>query len=279
VKTGNIYIPKPAVIEKVEVEEPETWTFTLSTPLEHTPGQFVEISIPGYGEAPISIASPSGEKLMLTVRRTGTLTGALHRKKVGEMVGIRGPFGRGWPHQEAQGETLLLVAGGIGLAPVRPIIEDAYRGRLNYERLLLLYGAREPALLLYKKDLDRWAKKLEVFVTVDRKNGCETAPKVWDGRTGVVTELFKEVDFSPGRTWALVCGPPIMMHFATKGLISKGVPLNRIHLSLERHMKCGMGICGHCQIGGKYVCKDGPVFSVHEALSWREIPDELEGVA
>lgn len=277
-KWKNVYIPEPAVIEKVEVEEPETKTYTLNIPLNHTPGQFVEVSIPGYGEAPISIASPSGEKLMITVRRTGTLTGALHRMGVGGKVGIRGPFGRGWPHREAQGETLLLVAGGIGLAPVRPILEDAYRGKLNYERLVLLYGAREPALLLYRKDLDRWSEKLEVLVTVDMKNGSEAGPKVWDGRTGVVTELFKEVDVSPGRTWALVCGPPIMMHFATRGLLAKGIPLSRIYLSLERHMKCGMGICGHCQIGGKYVCKDGPVFSVQEALSWREIPDELEGV-
>lgn len=274
----NTYIPSKIRLEYLEYESDDTSTFFFDRNLDSRPGQFVELSIPGYGEAPISINSTADEKLRLTVRAVGNLTKAMHRMNVGDTAGIRGPFGRGWPMDDIKKEDVLIVAGGIGLAPLRAVIVDILTHREQYGRVELLYGARSPELILHKKELGEWMEKMDVRVTVDecteyRKDIC----RAWKGDVGVVTTLFEKSSISEDGT-AFICGPPIMMKFAVKGLLERGFAPERIYVSLERQMKCGMGMCGHCQIGGHYVCKDGPVFSVAEFMEWAEKPEEMEGV-
>ncbi len=273
----NSYIPSPIEIERIEQEAPDTKTFFFDGRVDSEAGQFLELSILGYGEAPISINSHRDEKLRLTIRAAGNLTRAMHGKKEGDRVWIRGPFGRGWPLENAKGRDVLIVAGGIGLAPLRPAIMDIISKRDEYGNVALLYGARAPELIIHKKELGTWAEHMDVRVTVD---ACERYEpdicRAWRGDVGVVTTLFDKYEIP--RDIAMVCGPPIMMKFAVKELMKRGFSMENIYVSLERHMKCGMGMCGHCQVGGHYVCKDGPVFSVAEFLDWPERPEEMEGV-
>ncbi len=275
---GNSYIPSSVRLERIEEETDDTRTFFFDRKIDSRPGQFLEVSVLGYGEAPISINSSADENLRLTIRSVGNVTGAVHRMKPGDEMGIRGPFGRGWPLDEMEGKNLLIVAGGIGLAPLRAAILDIIRSRERYGNVALFYGARSPELIIHKKELGEWAKEMDVKVTVDvcdeyRKDICSA----WKGDVGVVTTLFDKYRI-PEDSTAFVCGPPVMMKFATKELLKRGFTMDRIYVSLERHMKCGMGMCGHCQIGGRYVCKDGPVFSVAEFVKWAEKPEEMEGV-
>ena len=274
----NTYVPEEIRVERIIRETDDTWTFFFDRPVENEAGQFLEVSIPGYGEAPISINSHSSERLRLCIRAVGNLTRAMHRKKVGDTIGIRGPFGKGWPLEQSKGKNLLIVTGGIGLAPLRPAIKEIIMNRNDYGDVVLLYGARNPDLILHKKELAEWRKDIEILVTVDY---CEEyTPEIcpaWKGDVGVVTGLFNKCEMDTEGI-ALVCGPPIMMKFAAKELLSRGFRPENIHMSLERHMKCGMGMCGHCQVGGHYVCMDGPVFSIGELLSWPERPEETEGI-
>lgn len=251
---------------KVLKTQPETHdTFTLELePAEgarefaFAPGQFNMLYVYGFGEVPISISGGPAEPgvLVHTVRAVGTVTRALERLKRGELVGVRGPFGTSWPVEEAQNQDLVIVAGGIGLAPLRPAMIQALAEREKYGKIVLLYGARTPDDLLYVRELEAWRSRLdlEILVTVDRGLGT------WRGNVGVVTTLFPRASYDPFHALALVCGPEVMMRFAILDLQKRGTPPERIHLSMERNMKCGIGLCGHCQIGPTFVCKEGPVY-------------------
>jgi len=267
----NPYIPKLAVIEETRDETPGVKTFRLRLKegggLAFTPGQFIELTVFGYGEAPFSISSSPLHRdfLEVTVRRVGVLTSALFKLGEGGVVGVRGPFGNGWPIEEMKGMNVLLIGGGIGIAPLKPAIEYVIANREDYGEVTLLYGARTPKDIVFKKELEKWKEKIDVHLTVDM--GDEN----WRGRTGVVTVLFDEIEVDPRETYSIQCGPPIMMHFVTRKLLELGFPGDRIFFSLERLMKCGMGFCGHCMVSGKYVCRDGPVFNYNQVRGFLEL--------
>jgi len=229
--------------------------------LNHRPGQFVEVSVFGIGEAPISVASsPSRDgSFELGVRMVGNVTRALHQLQPGDTVGIRGPFGNGFPLSELLRRDLVFVAGGIGLCPLRSMIQYAVDKREQFGRIFLLYGCREPAEQLFSGELDEWRQRpdTQVLESVDR---CPL-DVAWEGKVGVITTLFSQLNIDPNRTRALVVGPPVMYRYVIAECLKKGIDKNNIFLSLERRMKCGMGFCGHCQINNAYVCLDGPVFS------------------
>jgi len=223
-----------------------------------SPGQFNMLYAFGMGEAAISISAESArpDRLWHTIRQAGYVTRALTALQRGSTLGVRGPFGTGWPMAEAHGRDLVILCGGIGLAPLRPVIYEVLRDRARFERVSILYGARTPDDLVFRRELEAWRGRfdLHVGVTVDR------APVDWHGEVGVVTGLLSRAPFDPERTVALICGPEIMMRFAALDLEDAGVSAERIYLSMERNMRCGIGQCGHCQYGPTFVCKDGPVF-------------------
>jgi len=236
--------------------------------LNHEPGQFVMISLLGVGEAPFSISS-SPTKLgsfELVIRDVGKLTHALHRLKAGDEVGIRGPFGKGFPVHILEGSDLLFVAGGLGIVPLHSLINYAIDNRRDFGKVNILLGCGKPEDLLYSDELDEWTKRLDVNFecTVDR------ADSGWKGNVGLITSLIPGVNLDPVRTFAVVVGPPIMYKFVITELLEKGIPERQILVSLERHMKCGLGKCGHCQINGVYCCQDGPVFSYDKIKNIRE---------
>jgi NAD(P)H-flavin reductase len=255
--------PHPHAVREVVKETPDTFTLTLQ-PQNGTgessfqPGQFSMVWVFGVGELPISISGDPGkhDRLTYTVRSVGKATNALVSQKAGAGVGVRGPFGAGWPVEAAQGRDLVIVAGGIGLAPLRPVIYHALSHREEYDRLVLLYGARSPRDLLYRKELAVWARQrdTQVLITVDY-GGLS-----WRHHVGVVTTLFKYARLRPARSLAMLCGPEIMMRFVARDLEAQGLRRNQIYLSMERNMKCAVGFCGHCQYGPHFICKDGPVF-------------------
>lgn len=257
----NPYVPNLAEIIKIKSETPDTSTFRIKisngSEFKFQPGQFIELTVFGYGEAPISISggTTSKDSFEITVRKMGEVTSALFRLQEGKTVGIRGPFGHGWPLDVMKRKNVLLIGGGIGLAPLRPLIQEILKNRKDFERVILMYGARTPKDILFKDEFPLWSKKMEVYRTVDK------GEPGWDETVGVVTVLFDEFEVYPEETIAVQCGPPIMMYFVTKKLKELGFPDENIYVSLERRMECGMGICGRCSIGGIYVCKDGPVFS------------------
>lgn len=242
--------------------------FTDGETLAHTPGQFVEVSVFGIGEAPISVSSSPtrGDTFQLAVRRIGNVTNALHRMEVGATVGIRGPFGNGFPIEMLEGQDVLFVVGGIGLFPLRSLIQYALDRRDAFGRLIVLFGARIPTEQLFVEELAEWKARtdLEYHETVDV--GDET----WKGHVGVITTLFPRVALDPERTVAVIVGPPIMYRFVIAEVLKKGIAEERTLMSLERKMKCGLGRCGHCQINGLYVCTDGPVFTYAQLKKVRE---------
>jgi len=267
----NPYIPSIAKIVDVIDETPDTKTFRIEADLSFKPGQFVELNVFGYGEAPISISGGEDGTIDLSIRAVGNVTRKIHRMNKGEYVGLRGPFGNGWPIEKARGKNLLIVAGGIGLAPLKPVVEYVCKHRDEFRDVTLLYGARRPSLMLFKYKFDEWKKYMDVLLTVDE------AEPGWDGHVGVVTTLCDKIRHVAD-TITFMCGPPIMMKYTSMVLIELGFPPSEMYLSLERNMKCGIGICGHCAVGGVYVCRDGPVFSLNKALRFIEKPHEVQGV-
>jgi len=270
---ASLYLPQPARILDVRPMTTLEKVFTLQLPdgltLGHQPGQFVELSVLGVGEAPISISSSpsrSNGAFELCVRRTGDVTGALHRLPAGEVVGVRGPFGHGFPLERFYGKDILFAPGGLGLAPVRSLINQVLDERGRFGKVTILYGAKNPSELLFKDELAEWSARadVEVHVTVDRPN------EGWAGNVGVITTLFPKVRVYARNTVAVVCGPPVMYRFVLMELLGKGIPEGNIYLSLERRMKCGVGKCGHCQINHIYTCQSGPVFSYAEIKGVQE---------
>jgi sulfhydrogenase subunit gamma (sulfur reductase) len=269
----SLYRPQPARILDVRPMTALEKVFTLELPdgltLGHRPGQFVALSVLGVGEAPISISSSpsrSNGAFELCVRRAGDVTGALHRMQAGQVVGVRGPFGRGFPLERFYGKDLLFAPGGLGLAPVRSLINQVLDERGRFGKVTILYGAKNPAELLFQDELAEWEKRgdVEVRVTVDRP------AEGWKGNVGVITTLFSKVRVYARNTVAVVCGPPVMYRFVLMELLGKGIPEGNIYLSLERRMKCGVGKCGHCQINHIYTCQSGPVFSYAEIKGVQE---------
>ncbi len=258
-------------LQNLHRETGDTYTLTLAPEnpeeiLSFAPGQFNMLYAFGVGEAPISISGNPDQPQILhhTIRAVGQVTNALCRGKVGTHLGVRGPLGAPWPVAEAQGNDVIIVAGGLGLAPLRPAIYYLLAHRGAYGSLELIYGARTPQDLLYRRELERWRGRFDmrVHATVD------TASNDWRGNVGVVTALIPRARFDPYHTVALVCGPGVMMRFTVRELLNHGVRPECIFLSMERNMKCGLGLCGHCQWGPHFVCKDGPVFRYDRIQDW-----------
>jgi len=269
---SSLYQPTLAEMVKIEQLTEREKLFTLhlkdGRDLGHRAGQFVEVSVFGVGEAPFSVTSSPTRNgtFELCVREVGDVTRALHRMKPGSIVGIRGPFGNGFPIEEMRGRDLLFVPGGLGLAPLRSLINQVLDERESFGRVIILYGARNPSELLFKDELAQWEARddVEFHVTVDQPD------ENWTGNVGVITTLFPKITVNPHNTVAVTVGPPIMYRFVVKELLSKGIQDGRIFLSLERRMKCGVGKCGHCQINNVYVCQKGPVFSYTQL---KELPE------
>jgi len=267
------YQPRVARIVDIknftEKEKYFRFVFDDGQGIEYAAGQFMEVSIFGVGEAPISICSAPGkrEDLEMCIREVGDVTGALHALDVGDTVGLRGPFGNGFDMDTVAGKDLLFVAGGLGLAPCRSFIQAALNEPDKFGKITVLYGAKSPQDLLYPDDLKVWAKRedCEFMMTVDR--GDES----WQGNTGVITTLFRKIGkVDPANTAAFIIGPPIMFKFAVLEMLAMGLRKPNIYCSLERRMKCGLGKCGHCQIRNVYVCQEGPIFSYAEVMRLRE---------
>ncbi len=252
------YLPKKVKILKIMQETSDIKTFVVESVLpEHSPGQFVELTVFGVGEAPISISS-SYPAMVLTVKKIGSVTNALFELKEGDYVGVRGPYGRGWPMKELKRRNAILICGGVGLPPLRPIIYSRLLDK-DSGSTLLCYGARTPDDMAYRGELEKLAKQgISINTTVD------TCPMGWKGNVGVVTCIMDRAIKKDENAVCMMCGPPVMMKFASKMLLDKGFTKDQIYISLERMMKCGVGKCGHCMAGGKYVCKDGPVFRLDE---------------
>jgi len=260
----SLYLPQPARIASVQPMTEQEKLFTLELPagltLGHRPGQFVELSVLGVGEAPISISSSPSRtngSFELCVRRAGDVTGALHRMQAGQIVGVRGPFGHGFPIELFYGKDMLFAPGGLGLAPVRSLINQVLDERERFGKVTILYGAKNPAELLFRDELAAWQARgdVDLHVTVDKPTTG------WTGNVGVITTLFSKVEVYARNTVAIVCGPPVMYRFVLMELLGKGMADSNVYLSLERRMKCGVGKCGHCQFNHIYACQSGPVFA------------------
>jgi NAD(P)H-flavin reductase len=269
-------LPRPFRVRQVRRDTRDTVTMDLRAmdgcDLEFAPGQFTMLQPFGVGEVPISVSGDPqrADLLTHTIRDVGGVTRALCAVSPGDVLGVRGPFGQGWQVGDGRGGDVVVVAGGIGLAPLRPAVLEMLGDRSAYGRVSVLYGARSPAELLFVDELDRWAAEeaIDVHVAVDR------ADTSWTARVGVVTELVPFAEFDPDRTLALVCGPEVMMRYVADTLTASGVPPGRVRLSLERDMRCGVGLCGHCQLREFLVCVDGPVLAlerVRPLLGTREL--------
>ncbi|UCC78240.1 MAG: FAD/NAD(P)-binding protein [Candidatus Zixiibacteriota bacterium] len=264
-------------IKRVKRETHDTFTFDLvprngDKSISFQSGQFNMLYHFGFGDVPISISGDPGNNKVLThtIRAVGNVTKAIKKLKLGDSLGVRGPFGNGWPLDKARGDDLVIIAGGIGLAPLRPALYQALSDRKSFGKIILMYGARTPDDILYRQELEKWRSRFDLTVdaTVDR------GISGWAGNVGVVTTLIPRAPFDPYHATALVCGPEIMMRYVIMELQKRGLPDDKIFVSMERNMKCGIGLCGHCQIGPTFVCKNGPVYSfdqVQGLMGKREI--------
>lgn len=270
-------LPELYPVSNIRDETHDTFTFELTSKrklktFRFLPGQFNMLYVYGIGEIPVSISGNPEEnkKLVHTVRMVGAVSQAMRKLKTGNMLGVRGPFGSSWPIEEAINNDVILVAGGIGLAPLMPAMYSLLANREKYGNIVLLYGTRSPGDILFLSELEKWRSRfdIQVHVTVDK------ATNNWRGNVGVVTKLIKKAIFDPKKTFAITCGPEIMMRFTCLELEKQGIMRNRVYLSMERNMKCAIGLCGHCQLGPRFICKDGPVFRYDEMgsfLTKREI--------
>ncbi|MBN2469508.1 MAG: FAD/NAD(P)-binding protein [Anaerolineae bacterium] len=266
-KQSSIYMPTPARILDIKDHTAIEKVFKIELPsgfsLNHRPGQFVQISVLGVGEAPISISSSpsrSNGTFEVCVRRVGSVTNAMHAMKPGDMLAIRGPFGRGFPVERFRGKDILFVPGGLGLAPLRSLINEVLDERGKYGRVIILYGTKSPADILFANEIEEWKQRtdIEFHMTVDNPD------ENWTGNAGVITTLFPKVQIHPRNMVAVVVGPPVMYRFVLMELLGKGIAEGNIWFSFERHMKCGVGKCGHCQMHHIYTCQEGPSFSYAE---------------
>jgi anaerobic sulfite reductase subunit B len=265
--------PRPFVVVTRRREVPGVWTLELEpvegAPLTVLPGQFTMVYAFGIGEIALSVAGADEGRLMHTVAAVGAVSSAVAGAQPGTVLGIRGPLGNGWPLDAARGADVVVVAGGVGLAPLRDTVRHLLAHRSEYGELVLLHGSRTPAALLYRREIELWRRQgLHAEVIVD------AAAPGWDGQVGFVTELIGPAPFDPDAAVVMVCGPEVMMTHTARALLERGVAAERVHVSLERNMRCGLGFCGHCQLGGTLICRDGPVYSwdrIAAALVVREL--------
>ena len=269
----DIYLPLPATVNKVEpmtkLESFFSCRLDSGEELGHMPGQFVEVSIPGIGEAPISVSSSPTRKgsFEMVIRKVGNVSKALHELVAGDKIFVRGPFGTSFPVDGVmKGKDVIFICGGIGLIPIRSAIQYVLDNRDDYKRVIILFGAKTPRDRLFVDELDEWRhdKNVTLLQTVDLRD------ESWYGAEGVITTLLPLVKIDKDNTVAVICGPPIMYKFVIITLLEAGLEENQIYLSLERHMKCGVGKCGHCQISNIYVCQDGPVFKFSDITDIEE---------
>ncbi|MFP4686801.1 MAG: FAD/NAD(P)-binding protein [bacterium] len=267
-------VPEKAVVKYIRQDTEDTFTLYIepeNSPFYFKPGQFNMLYVYGIGEVPISICGDPArtDTIAHTVKNVGRTTAALCNLKPGDELGFRGPYGTYWPASEIPGTDILFVAGGIGLPPLRPAIYQVMAERKKFGKVSLLYGARNPNELLYTDELEDWRELMdfESEVTVDEAHGG------WSGHVGVVTELISEIGFRSRQPVAMICGPKIMIKFTVQELLSRNVPASSIYVSLERNMKCGVGLCGRCQMGPIFVCKDGPVFRYDRVQKWFEMEE------
>jgi NAD(P)H-flavin reductase len=266
-------VPQPYEVRRVRRETGDTFTLELTpaaggAPPAFAPGQFNMLYAFGAGEVPISISGDPERPgpLVHTLRAVGNVTRALCALKKGGVLGVRGPFGAAWPVADAKGRDVLVIAGGLGLAPLRPAIYQLFNHRAAYGNLEIIYGARTPQDLLYRQELEHWRGRFDVRVHVT----VDSATQEWRGNVGVVTAIISRARFDPEHTVALVCGPGMMMRFTVLELLSHGLAPSQVFVSMERNMKCGIGLCGHCQWGPFFICKDGPVFRFDRIKDWFE---------
>ena len=253
-------VPLSVRVSRVRRETGDVATLELTPPFAFaaTPGQFNMLYVFGLGEVAISLSGDPGEqtRLVHTVRAVGAVSRAITRVRRNQVIGVRGPYGSCWPVAESEGSDIVIVAGGLGLAPLRPVIYHVLARREQYGRVVVLYGARGPADILYRRELEAWRRRLDVDITVT----VDHAGADWRGNVGVVPALIQRAPVDPDHAVAMVCGPEIMMRFTIDALRRRGLAMDRIFISMERNMKCAIGLCGHCQFGPAFVCRDGPVF-------------------
>ena len=269
----NPYRSIPAEITSIVEESPNIKTFELDPEekIEFATGEFIQLSVPGLGEAPFTpSSSPNAtDKIEVTIMEAGEVTGKLHHIEEGETVGVRGPYGKGYPLDEMEGRDVLVVGGGVGLAPLRSLLYMLTAQPDNFGKISLKYGARTPDHLIYKDQLEDWGSSVS---EIDLELTVDEGDEDWEGNVGVVTNLLENLEVDTEKGVAVVCGPPIMMKFTTQSLLDH-FESSDIYLSMEKNMSCGFGMCGHCQLGKYYVCKDGPVFT-HDQV--KDIPDLWE---
>jgi NAD(P)H-flavin reductase len=275
VSAADPMLPRVVRVLDRRREGADVWTLDIA-PAEGmppaAPGQFNMLTAFGVGEAAISMSGDPAEpgRIVHTIRAVGAVSSALTRLDAGDALGLRGPFGVGWPMTEAAGRDVVIVAGGLGLAPLRPVLYRLFAERACYGKITLLFGTRSPVDILFRDEIESWRKRLDVGIEVT----VDHADSGWRGHVGVVTTLIRRADFDPRRTVAMVCGPEVMMRFAIAALGGAGVADDAIYLSMERNMKCAIAFCGHCQFGTVFVCRDGPVFRyerVRSLLTVKEI--------
>jgi len=269
----NIYRPIEATVEDIIEETPTIKTFVLR-PKERfafKTGQFIELSLPGIGEAPFTPSSDPNikETIDVTIMNVGKVTSLLHAASGGIPVGIRGPYGKGYPLEQFAGKDIVIVGGGVGLAPLRSLLFSLFGEIDKYNKVVVRYGARTPKDIIYKQAIPGWSKKKKVDVAVTVDVG---EPK-WKGNVGLVTTILKDLPVDLKKAVAIVCGPPIMMKFVNMKLLDVGFKPSDIYLSMEKNMSCGLGKCGHCRVGKFYACKDGPVFTYEELKDIHDIWD------
>jgi NAD(P)H-flavin reductase len=272
-------IPFAATIKWIKKETRDTWTYALriidreiEKAYRFLPGQFNMLSVPGIGESAISISSGTADRDVLhTLRVAGDVTTAISNLNEGDVVGVRGPFGKGWPMEETENRNVMIIAGGVGIAPLRSVIRSLVAERRSCPgKDIILYGAKTPKDIIYRDEFPRYRDIFQIFLTVDKADPEE----YWKGETGLVTRLLEKASFDPLGTIVFLCGPEVMMQSTIRALLLRGVPGEKIFLSMERNMNCGMGICGHCFFGPKFVCRDGAVFKyteVEDFLGVREV--------
>lgn len=269
----NPYQPFEAAIEDIIVETPAIKTFVLrlKEDFEFKTGQFVELTLPGIGEAPFTPSSDPNvkDKIDVTIMKVGRVTNLLHSVTKNTVVGIRGPFGRGYPLDKFEGKDILIVGGGVGLAPLRSLLFSLFSQIDKYNKVVLRYGARTPSDIIYKDVIPEWKKKKKVDILVSVDVGDST----WRGNVGLVTTILKDLPVDLNKAVSVVCGPPIMMKFVTLKLLDLGFKPQDIYLSMEKNMSCGLGKCGHCRVGKFYVCKDGPVLTYEDLKGIHDIWD------
>jgi NAD(P)H-flavin reductase len=277
VEQMDVMIPRSFLVQRVSQETHDTYTIEINDPgkaegIPFAAGQFNMLYLFGAGEVPMSMSGDPAipGTVVHTTRVVGSVTEAVRKLRRGDTIGVRGPFGSHWPLDQAEGNDIVIIGGGIGLAPLRPVMYEVLARRERFGRIVLLYGTRTPSDILYRRELERWRARFDlvVNVTVDRAIGA------WRGGVGVVTSMIPRAPFDPVKAFAFVCGPEVMMRFTMLELQKRGMPLDRIYVSMERNMKCAVGFCGRCQFGPHFICKDGPIFrsdSIRELMGKREV--------